>query len=228
MKQRLSSGLGDPVRYPDWGYLLNPVFDAIRWILALVLGGLLVSEILVPICYHRYVVHGIGPYGGVIHGKCFAVQSGSYLEFDGESKFETKLWPPTTYTYDSLDIKLTSADGINYKGKLNVPSMTFATDEQTCQLNKELLSDLLFSSSSNDFVETGKLHDLLKSAGTGKFPSPQHHSTEIGSEDSQLVGSFVHWSRGRRISHLLVYWAIAWVLALIVYVIRKFRGRAAG
>ena len=210
------------------------------WLLVLVVGASL-ATLLDSVIYHRYDDNGVGEYYGVVHGTFQCDRPSAFLEFEAESAKSFRWWPPDTYIYDSLNLKIATESG-ELSGKLNAAHMTFDAGDKEIRLTEPLFARLLLGDETigyDDAHTISRLFSLLQSAGAGQFPHPRHHTYQIPFYDSEaefdhesvVGGRFVHFSCGKRASHLVVYWAIAWMIGLTCHVLRDRitnRGPVAG
>ena len=201
----------------------------VKWLLIFVIGAVL-TLLLVSVCYHRYVDHGVGEYYGIVDGTFHVDQPWAMLRFQAESPETFRLGPPQTYIYDSMELTIASDAG-EVSGKLYVPEMKLDVDGETRQLSESSFAMLLLGGdavSHEDFDATINFFALLQSAGSGKFAPPRHHTYQIpfydpdnnDDEDHSAGGRFVHFSTGKRVPHLLVYWTIAWLMGMTFTVVR--------
>jgi hypothetical protein len=177
---------------------------------------------LVPLLYHRYDDHGVGEYYGIIRGRFIGDDPETCLEVNAESSRAWRWAPPHTYVYDSLNLTVFNADGNELQGRLSVPDMVFDTQRNTEPMTQKSFATLFLGTdvSAENAKTANEVFEMFRTAGTGEFPPPRHHSYSIGNDETRIAGNVGHWSMGKRVPHLLVYWVAVWLIALLARVTR--------
>ena len=201
---------------------------AVSWLIFFAVGAILATLVDATL-YHRYDDRGIGQCYGVLHGTFHADHLHASLEFEATSPRQFRIYPPETYKYDSIKLTIRSETG-DKTGVLSVPEMTFATNSDKAHLNKDKFCVLLLGDKAKAherFKTTTDFYELLKSTGSGQFPGPRHHPYQIpfydanqSQNDSLVSGRFVHFSAGKRVPNLLVYWALACFTGMVFHASR--------
>ena len=115
-------------------------------------------------------------------------------------------------------------------GLLFVPQMRLETAQATIQFTEPEFANLILEESENTKARetVSQLYELFRTAGTGKFTRPRHHSYQIPFYDpkhkptdySNFGGSFVHWSCGSRFPGILILWVFVWLIGVAVHALR--------
>jgi hypothetical protein len=188
---------------------------------ALVGGGWL-AEVAWCQFHHRYEQPGKGFYRNVVDARFsqLTITGAERPIFNLSFKGETPrrwTWNLDSVRYNQL---MVSWNGELSEGtaEVSLPSMSYNRDGSTGTVTRELLASWLGGASepsdASAFTQAvDAIYGYVVAAGQGTLPSPRHHGIHV---EEPVHGSIYHFSFGPGVASWVYWWALIWLVAVII------------